>query len=309
MDKTEPKEPSGETPKRDAKSSMLEKLKNKVNDFYTFLCNVTFWIRGVSIVLTATCIASYCVHLEILRNVPLRTVLSLRLWTVLSGSLVPSSALNLLSCLFFWVSDATALEKSLGTVRYAIMFLINAVILQALYALVCLALVFPNAWPSNGLICLVTSESTLLCLANPEAEISLFFCMIKAKFYPYLLVGLFMVVHLGTAVDVPLGFLYAYLYYYFLRDRLLVSYAICCKIDNWVSVLRRVEGFVPMSDCTGDRAVRSLDNSVNFPDRDTRNIVSVSADKSDRIEVEGIGGDSDSQEKKKQDYVSLGDVA
>ncbi len=198
-------------------------------------------------------------------NIPYYTILKLQIWRLITNAFITTSILNIIFAFISWIKDACALENSMGTLKYMIIFFINAILIQIIYSLILIliSLIIKNKSvlklnlisghvENNGLWPIIMSELTLLCLMNPENPMRLFFfpCEVKAKYFPFMLFLLFMLFN-GMQIDFSVlsGILYGYLYHYFLRNKLQISDQYIQKLEQsflfkWMV---KMNGFVSLS--------------------------------------------------------------
>ena len=205
----------------------------------------------------------------ILANIPLLTIYKFQLWRLVTNVFITTSLLNIIFAFLSWIKDAIALENSMGTLKYMIIFFINSIFIQIIYCFILficyllinnksiLALnVMMGQVENNGLWPLIMAELTLLCMTNPEIPMRVFFfpCEVKAKYYPIVLFFLFMMFN-GMQIDfgVLSGIIYGFLYHYFLRNKLQITDQFIQKLETsflfkWMV---KLNGFI------------SLNNSIN----------------------------------------------
>ena len=161
-------------------------------------------------------------------NIPKQTVNSLKLWTLFSSCLVNTQFINLIFAFIVWVPNAIRLESSNGTIKYFINFLTNNAIIQFFFIITCYILSFESVFiiseKSFGLWPIIMSEITMICIANPENNVYLWFIPyeLKAKFYPYL-IYLILIVSNGfnlILLDVAIGIVFGHLYMFKLKPYL-----------------------------------------------------------------------------------------
>jgi hypothetical protein len=78
-------------------------------------------------------------------------------------------------------------------------------------------------------------DLTLMCLSNPEAPMRFFFfpCIIKAKYYPFVLFGIFMLLsNFNIDFELLCGIAFGFLYHYYLIRKIEISNAFSLKVEN-----------------------------------------------------------------------------
>ena len=183
-----------------------------------------------------------------LANVPFYTIFRIQLWRLITTTFLTTNFLNILFGLFSWVRDGSSLETSMGTIKYMFTFIMNGIMIQIIYTLLMFilflilknnAVLVMNAQGYNvensGLWPIIMAEMTLLCMANPDSPMRLFFfpCVIKAKFYPFLLFGFFMLMSgFQIQFDVFAGILYGVFYHFVLRNKVQISDSFAKKCED-----------------------------------------------------------------------------
>ena len=132
----------------------------------------------------------------------------------------------------------------------------------------------------------ILCELTLLCLSNPESPNKLFFTpiIIKAKYYPFILVGIFIIID-SFKIDLEIisGILFAYIYFYCFKNILKISdnFAqkiednICCKnilnLNSFISV-SNINNGNPLSITNISVSQIKIENTNKDNDMDELNI-------------------------------------
>lgn len=91
---------------------------------------------------------------------------------------------------------------------------------------------------NSGMWPVIMAEMTLLCLANPDSPMRMFMlpCEIKAKYYPFVLFGLFVLMNgFRIQFDVLSGILFGLLHHFVIKNKLQLT----------ESCISRLEGCVP----------------------------------------------------------------
>jgi membrane associated rhomboid family serine protease len=193
-------------------------------------------------------------------NIPAYTILKFNIWRVFTSVFVTINLLNIIFAFISWIPDAIRIENTIGTVKYGINFMINATLINLFFIafMFLLSLFFGKGGimvKSAGLWPLIMAEITLLCLANPENPVALFFlpCQFAAKYYPWALLAFFTIMNPQSfQFDILCGILYGYLYFYYLRNYLTLTNE---TANNWEQkfifrFMRRFNGYVPLSQTT-----------------------------------------------------------
>jgi membrane associated rhomboid family serine protease len=147
-------------------------------------------------------------------NIPVLTVFKLNVWRIFTSFFTNMGLINFLfSGLMVWyVSNTTEAQE--GTGRTILKYIYYHLVIQVIYTVFCVVVlgmmfgvykVFSSGiWPVYFVF------MTMTLMANPEGftRFCCFPCPIKNKFYPLLMLGLFMI--LGSALGI-LDVLFGYL--------------------------------------------------------------------------------------------------
>ena len=237
-----------------------EKIKNIWN-------NIPLYVRFIML----SSLVIYLINLLIpiigfyLANVPFYTIYKFQLWRVVTTSFLNTSIINILFGLLAWVSDGSSLERSMGTVKYMFTFVINGIMIQLIHTLVMFVIylvlqtdkilsmnvVSGYHVENNGLWPIIMAEITLLCMANPNTPMRLFFfpCELQAKFYPFILFAFFVLISgFQIQFDLFAGILYGIIYIYLLKNKMNISDSFAkkcegCFMFKW---MKDFQGFIPV---------------------------------------------------------------
>lgn len=184
----------------------------------------------------------------ILSDIPYYTVFYVQIWRLFTTVFMTTGIFSIIFAFVFWIREASSLERSMGTIKYMVVFFMNSVLIQVIYCIVMifLALIFRSSRimaskqflsgvRNEGLWPVIMSEITLLCMSNPEAGMHFFFfpCEIKAKYYPFVLFGIFTLLsNFHIDFEVLSGIIYGVLYHFYLKNRLQISDAFIQKLEN-----------------------------------------------------------------------------
>jgi membrane associated rhomboid family serine protease len=211
-----------------------------------------------------------------LADIPYFTIFYVQIWRLITTSFITTNILSIIFSLFFWFREAVKVEKSTGTIKYMLIFLMNTFFINILYCVLMLliSLIIQNksvlllkvtqrGVKNDGLWPIMLCELTLLCLSNPEANMKLFLfpCVIKAKYYPLLLFLVFTIIS-GFSIDFEniCGIGFGFLYHYYLKSRIKITNNFVMKIENsflfkW---MKNKRGFVGV----GGMSVPVLQNNL-----------------------------------------------
>ena len=222
----------------------MERIKEIIDDIplfirFVFIMNLFLFILNVF----TNYISFY------LSNIPLYTLNHYQFWRLITTSFVTTNLINMLIGFIVWIKDAISLEKSLGTVRYIIVFLTNSININIIY---CLIFYLINHISRNkillrynssvvqkvnnsGIWPIIICEMTLLCLNNPDSQIKFLFrpCPIKAKYYPIFIIIIFTLINnFRINYEIISGFLYGIIYFYVFQTRFHISDDTIRKLEN-----------------------------------------------------------------------------
>lgn len=220
-----------------------------------------------------------------LSNLPSYTIYHYQFWRLITTSFITTNLINMLIGFLIWVKDAISLEKTLGTIRYIIIFITNSININLIY---CLFMFIVDHFSKNktilrneplviykvnnsGIWPIIICEMTLLCMNNPDSQIKFLFkpCPIKAKFYPiFIIIILSLINKFRINFQILSGFLYGIIYYYLFQSRLHISDEIIKKLENSVfcKFLIGIGGFVSTDSITNYSAVSGDVNMMNSYD-------------------------------------------
>lgn len=184
----------------------------------------------------------------VLADIPYYTVFYFQIWRLFTTVFMTTGIFSIIFGFIFWVREASSLERSMGTFKYMVVFFMNSILIQVIYniMMIVFALVFMNSRKmmtkytlggirNEGLWPVIMSEITLLCMSNPNAGMHFFFfpCEIKAKYYPFVLFGIFTLLsNFHIDFEVLSGIIYGILYHYYLKNRLQISDSFIQRLEN-----------------------------------------------------------------------------
>jgi membrane associated rhomboid family serine protease len=264
------------------KQELCQRIKSILNE-------IPFFIRFILITKILLFIINiFSIHISFyLSNIPIYTFSHYQFWRLLTTSFITTNLINMLIGFIVWIKDAISLEKSLGTIRYIIVFITNSICINLMY---CSFVYLLNLYTKNnyllgstsygvykvnnsGIWPIIICEMTLLCLNNPDSHIKFLFrpCPIRAKYYPVFIIIIYVLINnFRINFAIISGFIYGIIYFYLLQNRLNISdftirhleNSFCCKcligfgnfvnIDN-INNNAMSNGYVP--------TMNSLDNS------------------------------------------------
>lgn len=233
-------------------NGFLNRIKNSINDTYDTLYNLPLLTLSIALFISINLILGliFKIYYESLSLSSFNFISKLRLWTLISGTFMPSSILNYIFTLLFWIFKADKLERSLSTTRYFINFMIDAIFTAILFLVVSSLLPFYKTHYYNGLLSVVICENTLICLANPNVRVKFLFMKFSAKWYPIVLCLIMTIVHLGYVLDMLIGIFYAFIYFYVMR--ITISNESIEAIENKLFFFKNFDRFISISDLGKD---------------------------------------------------------
>jgi membrane associated rhomboid family serine protease len=220
-----------------------------------------------------------------LSNLPIYTIYHYQFWRLITTSFITTNLINMLIGFLIWIKDAISLEKSLGTIRYILIFITNSININLIY---CFFMFIVEHFSNNkillrnepliiykvnnsGIWPIIICEMTLLCLNNPDSQIKFLFkpCPIRAKYYPiFIIIILSLINKFRINFQILSGFLYGIIYYYIFQNRLHISDEIIKKLENsfLCKCLLGIGGFVSTDSITNYSAVSGDVNMMNSYD-------------------------------------------
>ncbi len=95
-------------------------------------------------------------------------------------------------------------------------------------------------------------EMTLLCITNPESPMKLMILpfTVKAKIYPIILILIYILINfIRIDVDIISGFIYGFIYFYFLKTKLQISDIFVQNLENtdFFKSLSHIKGFISVN--------------------------------------------------------------
>jgi membrane associated rhomboid family serine protease len=240
---------------------------------------VPLFVRFIMISTITLYLISWIISIDVvLCNLPYYTLKQFELWRLFTSVFMTVSIINILFAFISWVPDAIRLETTTGTARYLLNFMTNSILIQVIYSLILLLLSLVAGdeilkMPSSGLWPLIMAEITLLCLSNPENDVRMFLipCPMKAKFYPWALLAFFTILNMRLQFDLIAGVGYAYLFNFYLRNKIHFSDNFVQKCENsfLFRPFSRMTGFISLNMCnsnTGFTAYGQGGNNTNIGD-------------------------------------------
>lgn len=218
-------------------ASCMDKVKS-------FWKSIPLMVKSVVVISVVLYILSWIIpkYIAYLVNFPTLTVHNFRIWSIVTTVFVTQGLINLFFAFISWVPSGINDEKENGSVAFILTFFMHSVFIQILYTLIGVFLGIST--PSVGLWPYIIAEITIRCMKDPEAQMMFFFFPwpIKAKFYPWVLIGFFFLINMGSIqIDFIIAILYGYLYHYKLKS----------KLEFSIDFIRRWENRFPFKSLQG----------------------------------------------------------
>jgi len=248
-----------------SQNSLLNKCKDCKDFLDRLLISIPLFIKFIICSTIILYIINILIPISfIISDIPYYTIYYFQIWRLVTTSFMTTNILSIIFSLYFWLSEAVKLEKEIGTIKYMLIFLMNTICIQIIYCLIMflLSLIIRNDYflkikittsgiRNEGLWPILLCDLTLLCLSNPLEPMRFFFfpCVIKAKYYPFVLFLIFTVLsgfHIDFEIFCGIGF--GFLYHYYLKNKLNISNNFAMKIENSILFrwMKNKKGFINM---------------------------------------------------------------
>ena len=250
------------TPHEESSNERKENYADFKMKLGRILLNIPFFIKCYFIIT----IIFYLLTLKIksisfyLVNIPSYTVFHFQIWRLLTSVFITTNIFQIILAFFVWIKYASLLETSLGTIKYTLIFFLNAICIQiiniviiSIFSLINSNIFTPEMKTRNnsGLWGIVMCEMTLLCVSNPESPMKLLLLpfTVKAKIYPIILILLFVLVNLDIDIEVISGIVYGLIYYYYLKSKLQISDSFVQKLETYpiFKKMLNIKGFISVT--------------------------------------------------------------
>lgn len=152
-------------------------------------------------------------------NTPYSVIREFQFWRLFTFSYVPSGILNLILEMISFLPYSCRAERRLGTSKYFVYFLLNSVMIGALYSLSLFILsLIPIGYfellaysNSAGLWPIIMMEMVIQSNKNPDQATQFFLCPIqmKSKYFPFVFLIIFS--FLGVFWELIFGLMFGYL--------------------------------------------------------------------------------------------------
>ena len=216
----------------------------------------------------------------ILSDIPYYTIYYIQIWRLFTTPFMTTNILNVILSFYFWLGDATKLEKEIGTIKYMLIFFMNTLCIQILYCFVMflISVIIQNplflknkikndSVVNQGLWPILLCDLTLLCLSNPDRNMNFFFIplVLKAKYYPFVLLVILAILSFNINLEILCGVGFAFLYHRYLRNKIKISNNIASKLGNsflfkW---MKNQKGYINIGGMGLPRLQNILENERN----------------------------------------------
>ena len=180
-----------------------------------------------------------------LSNIPVLIIKKYQLWRLITTSFITTNLINMILGFIVWTKDAISLEKSLGTIRYIVIFIFNSIFINLISCLLTFLFrknifdlgqySYIHKVNNSGIWPIIICEMTLLCFNNPDSKIKLLFVPspIRAKYYPFIIIILlYLINNFRINFEIISGFFYGIIYYYLLQNKFNISEGTTKKLEN-----------------------------------------------------------------------------
>ena len=246
-----------------------ENLEDAIIKLKTILTNIPIFIKCyfiITIVLYILTLKIKCISFYLI-NIPSYTVFHFQVWRLFTSVFITTNIFQIILAFFVWVKYASTLEISLGTIKYTLIFFLNAFCIQIINIIVISLTNLVNknimnpeikAKNNSGMWGIVMCEMTLLCISNPESPMKLLLLpfTVKAKIYPIILVILFVLSnYLDVDVEIVSGIIYGLIYFFFLKSKFQIS-------DSFVQNIETIQIFQGINNIKGFISVTHISSGL-----------------------------------------------
>jgi membrane associated rhomboid family serine protease len=299
-------------------SQMCTDCRNWLN---SFLDNLPFFVKWVMFLTLIFFIINFFTPYVAfyLANIPYFTLFQGQIWRLFTTAFITTGLINCIFSLFLFYRYSLNSEKEIGTVKYMLIFFRNCFFIQIIYTIIVLiiSLIIRNTMllkmkltmggvRNDGLWPIIMCEITLFCLTNPERDMRFFFfpCVFKAKYYPFILFGVFTLLsNFNINFELLSAIVFAFLGHYFIKNKIDISNQFAIKVENsfFCKWMKNKKGFVSITK-TGSPAIpTNLENITNSNNNSNNNESNFQAFKGKGVTV----GSDDNITRENIDYSNL----
>ena len=228
-------------------NSNTKSNQEALSQIIELISNIPFFVRLVIIINVILIIANiFFPHVSFyLSNIPALTIKQYQLWRLITTSFITTNLINMILGFIVWTKDAISLEKTLGTIRYIFIFILNSIFINLISCF--LAFLFSSEnfqilhysyvhkVNNSGIWPIIICETTLLCLNNPDSKIKLLFVPspVRAKYYPFIIIILLTLINnFRINFGIVSGFFYGIIYYFLLQNKFSISEGVTRKLEK-----------------------------------------------------------------------------
>ena len=228
-------------------NSNTKSNQGALSQIIELISNIPFFVRLVIITNIILIIANiFFPHVSFyLSNIPALTIKQYQLWRLITTSFITTNLINMILGFIVWTKDAISLEKTLGTIRYIFIFILNSIFINLISCF--LAFLFSSEnfqilhysyvhkVNNSGIWPIIICETTLLCLNNPDSKIKLLFVPspVRAKYYPFIIIILLTLINnFRINFGIVSGFFYGIIYYFLLQNKFSISEGVTRKLEK-----------------------------------------------------------------------------
>ena len=228
-------------------NSNTKSNQGALSQIIELISNIPFFVRLVIITNVILIIANiFFPHVSFyLSNIPALTIKQYQLWRLITTSFITTNLINMVLGFIVWTKDAISLEKTLGTIRYIFIFILNSIFINLISCF--LAFLFSSEnfqilhysyvhkVNNSGIWPIIICETTLLCLNNPDSKIKLLFVPspVRAKYYPFIIIILLTLINnFRINFGIVSGFFYGIIYYFLLQNKFSISEGVTKKLEK-----------------------------------------------------------------------------
>ena len=228
-------------------NSNTKSNQGALSQIIELISNIPFFVRLVIITNVILIIANiFFPHVSFyLSNIPVLTIKQYQLWRLITTSFITTNLINMILGFIVWTKDAISLEKTLGTIRYIFIFILNSIFINLISCLLTylfssenfqiLHYSYVHKVNNSGIWPIIICETTLLCLNNPDSKIKLLFVPspVRAKYYPFIIIILLTLINnFRINFGIVSGFFYGIIYYFLLQNKFSISEGVTRKLEK-----------------------------------------------------------------------------
>ena len=228
-------------------NSNTKSNQGALSQIIELISNIPFFVRLVIITNVILIIANiFFPHVSFyLSNIPALTIKQYQLWRLITTSFITTNLINMILGFIVWTKDAISLEKTLGTIRYIFIFILNSIFINLISCFLSflfssenfqiLHYSYVHKVNNSGIWPIIICETTLLCLNNPDSKIKLLFVPspVRAKYYPFIIIILLTLINnFRINFGIVSGFFYGIIYYFLLQNKFSISEGVTKKLEK-----------------------------------------------------------------------------